>query len=242
MSIYLQDREFLVCIYQHTRFESESLNKFSRDCCRMSIDISRHPTTHGGFVPPLLTWNIFFWGGHSAPQSVVCHGVRCAIDLCCLVQRLPAMTANRGEKCLDFCMKWWHMLTSWQALTHHLKTKISSEYWCLDDEISFKIVPFQGTCWFFWGVTSRDTSLPHKSWDWNVQVKIDLATQDPFKHCQLSGYPALHAPNETLKKDNWTQDSTLQQHPNISQPSILHPSHHHPPAIFNPKPSKGPHS
>ena len=52
------------------------------------------------------------------------------------------------------------------------------------------MVPFQRTCWFLGGVTS---SLPHES----------------FKHCQLSGYPALHATNKTLKKDHWTPNSKL---------------------------------
>ena len=43
MSIYLQDGVIwcVVCMYKYTRFESWSLNKFSRGCCRMSMDISR---------------------------------------------------------------------------------------------------------------------------------------------------------------------------------------------------------
>ena len=202
MSIYLQDGVIwcVVCMYKYTRFESWSLNKFSRGCCRMSMDISRLANSWC-FCPPLLTYILFCaisyivkiqwwfwlnpylkWSEHfpnfsatepssSTPQSVP-HGVRCAIDLCCLVQRLPVVITSTYPP-----EKW------------DIPWKIDF----LEDDISFKNGPFSGDMLISGGVTSRDTSLPHKS----------------FIYCQLSWYPALHATNKTLKKDHWTPNSTL---------------------------------
>ena len=73
------------------------------------------------------------------------------------------------------------------------KLRYPLKNWWLEDEMSFKNGPFSGDMLISGGITSRDTSLPHKS----------------FIYCQVSGYPALHATNKTLKKDNWTPNSTL---------------------------------
>ena len=57
------------------------------------------------------------------------------------------------------------------AITSPKSSQLAPQKWCLDDYFPFEMVPFQGTCWIFWGLIVH-APVTITTWRTNCLIQV----------------------------------------------------------------------